>query len=100
VHASHGVYLTASGRTHDGIAALTRALEQDPLDFVSRANLAASLELIGKTEEALGHFRRILEFDENFWAAWFFLGVFNAFRASRPWQNPQFGRLPDFLRIA
>jgi TolB-like protein/tetratricopeptide (TPR) repeat protein len=80
VHASHGVYLTASGRTADGIAALTRALEQDPLDFVSRANLAASLDLAGQTDDGFAHLRRIAEFDENFWAAWFFMGVFHGLR--------------------
>jgi TolB-like protein len=73
-------YLMAMGRTGDAIEEHRRALIEDPLNLISRFQLAICLQAAGLDIEAGGELRQILELDENHhWAVWA-LGVYHATR--------------------
>ena len=68
------------GRTQEAIEEHQRALKEDPLNLISRFQLAICFQAAGRDAEACAELYQIQELDENFhWAHWA-LGVYNATR--------------------
>jgi TolB-like protein/Tfp pilus assembly protein PilF len=81
VRTTYGLnYLMAMGRQQEAIEEHHRALQEDPLNLISRFQLAICLEAAGKDAEVRAELREILELDENFHCADWALGVYYATR--------------------
>jgi len=68
VHSWHGFfYLMPTGRPQDGIVAMRRALQGDPLNRIFRLCLTFGLMAAERYEEATTECRQLSEIDENYW---------------------------------
>jgi TolB-like protein/tRNA A-37 threonylcarbamoyl transferase component Bud32 len=91
VHAWYGYfYLLPMGRAEDAVEAIERGLQEDPLHLLFRVLLAFSMEAAGRYEDGATEFRRILELDENYWAAYSMLA----------WNHALRGMFPEALPLA
>ncbi len=68
-------YLLPMGRAREAVNEYRRALEEDPLRLLSRVELALCLQAAGLEAEASAEMSKVLELDENFAAAWAWLGL-------------------------
>ena len=75
VSAWHGQYLAYIGRANEGLAALERAVAQDPLNLYFRLSLERVLAIAGREADAVAECRRILELDSNSYLASFHLSL-------------------------
>src|SRR5215471_19049638 len=73
----HGHYLMTIGRCGEAIVEMERALQEDPLHVLCRSHLAACLYAAGRHSDAFKQVRQVLEIDENFWVAYWYLSMFN-----------------------
>ena len=73
-HRWYGIYLVAVGRFDESLAEMERAHELDPLSLQVNVSLAAPLYFARKYDQAMEHFQKTLEMDENFWPAHYLLG--------------------------
>jgi serine/threonine-protein kinase len=81
VRTTYGLnYLMVMGRTQEAIEEHRRALREDPLNLISRFQLAICFQAAGRDVEACAELHQIQELDETFhWAHWA-LGVYNVTR--------------------
>jgi hypothetical protein len=56
----HGVALARQGRAEEAVAVLGAGLVHDPDNRALRANLAVALQVIGRHDEALDHYRAVV----------------------------------------
>ena len=85
VDAHHGVHcLLLTNRAADGVRALTRALERDPLNLVFRVQRAICLDAAGEIDAADAELRQVVELNEQCGPAAEWLAVHGAFRGR--WQ--------------
>ncbi len=104
-------YLVTVGRSAEAVEAMTRSLQEDPLNLLYRHILAVGLRNAGRPEDAEAELRKILEVDENFPYALGTLGAVCAQQgrfeealtlterahALTPWANPIVGQLAALL---
>ena len=65
------------GRSGEAIVEMERALQEDPLHVLCRCHLAGCLYAAGRLSDAFKQVRQVLEIDENFWVAYWYLSRFN-----------------------
>ena len=99
VHGYYGYfYLLPTGRPEDAVGELRRALTGDPLNLMARVLLADSLRAAGRYEESSSEYRRVLEFDENYWWAHVLLGwnhmLQGMFAEAVPWAEKGYSLAP------
>jgi Tfp pilus assembly protein PilF len=73
-------YLLPMGRPEDATREAERALQEDPLNLLFRVVVARSLGHCGRYEDESTEYRRVLELDENYWAAYLLLAWNHALR--------------------
>jgi tetratricopeptide (TPR) repeat protein len=78
VHWLHAQYLAQIGQYPEAVEGCERALREDPLHLLCRSNMAEWLHVSGRREKAFAHLRQVLEVDEQFWVANWYLGLFEA----------------------
>jgi serine/threonine-protein kinase len=83
--ANYALYLLALGRPVEGAKHMQRALTDDPLLAEYRLGVFLNLWAAGSDEEAVRQLRHILDVDERFQSALFYLGLYQAARAD--WQE-------------
>jgi serine/threonine-protein kinase len=107
----YGQYLSVIGRDREAIEELELALQHDPRHLLCRSQLAACLYAAGKHAEAVKQVSQVLEIDEHFGAAHWYLAMFQALdgtiaeaRASaerayslRPWDTLSVGLLAGMV---
>jgi TolB-like protein/predicted Ser/Thr protein kinase/Tfp pilus assembly protein PilF len=74
----HGQYLQQIGRLREGAEELERALQDDPLHLLCRSHFAGCLYAMGRLAEASSQVRQVLEIDENFGIAHWYLSIFQS----------------------
>jgi serine/threonine-protein kinase len=103
----YGQYLFMIGRDREGIEELELALQDDPLHLLCRSHLAAFLHAAGKHAEAIRQVGQVLEMDESFGVAHWYMTVFHALEGTvaaahtsaekayslRPWDTMAVGLL-------
>jgi TolB-like protein/class 3 adenylate cyclase/Tfp pilus assembly protein PilF len=95
-HMWYGLYLTALGQPDEGIAESQRAVEDDPLSFLTSTFLGANLYYAGRNDEAIQRLRTAVALSD-FWWARMWLGRAHA-RAGR---FPEaISELRDVVRVA
>jgi TolB-like protein/Tfp pilus assembly protein PilF len=95
-HMWYGLYLTALGQPDEGIAESRRAVEDDPLSFLTSTFLGVNLYYAGRNDEAIQRLYTAVAISD-FWWARMWLGRAHA-RAGR---FPEaISELRDVLRIA
>lgn len=70
-------YLAPLNRYQESAAAMQRAVDQDPLNALLRAVLAAHLSAVGKQEQALQEMRKALDIDDKLWVPHFLQASIN-----------------------
>lgn len=104
-------YLLPIGRPVEAVEAMSRTLEEDPLNLLYRQIFAVGLRYVGRIDDAEAELRKILEVDENFPLAVSALGAVCAQQgrfeealtlterayALMPWGNPIIGQLAALL---
>jgi serine/threonine protein kinase/Tfp pilus assembly protein PilF len=79
VHSNYGLfYLLQVGHIREALEECECALQEDPLNLLFRANFAICLQAGGKSREASDQLRQILEIEDTFWLAYWWLGVIEA----------------------
>jgi len=73
----YGQYLMTIGRSGEAIVEMERALQEDPLHALCRSHLAACLYAAGRHSDAFKQVGQVLEIDENFWIAHWYLSRFS-----------------------
>jgi TolB-like protein/Tfp pilus assembly protein PilF/predicted Ser/Thr protein kinase len=68
-------YLLPVGRYNEASDQCARALDEDPLDVMSRLRFAQCLRAAGRIAEAVKEQRRALELDEQLWFSHFLIGL-------------------------
>ncbi|MGH9943777.1 MAG: tetratricopeptide repeat protein, partial [Pyrinomonadaceae bacterium] len=68
-------FLTAMGRQPEALAEMTRAHELDPLSLPINAGMGWHYFLTRQYEPAVAEYRKTLEMDQNFYLAYFLLGL-------------------------
>jgi len=71
----YGVFLSLTGRIDEGIAALKRAQQLEPLSLMISASLGRELYHARRYDEAIDEMRKALEMDANFAALHWWLGL-------------------------
>lgn len=74
----YGQYLLLIGRDREAIEELERALDDDPLHLLCRSHLAVCLHTAGKQAEAVRQVSQVLEMEERFGVAHWYLAIFQA----------------------
>ena len=74
----YGQYLSAVGRDGEAIEELELALQEDPLHLLCRCSLAACLHAVGRHAEAVRQVSQVLEIDDRFGHAYWFMALFQA----------------------
>jgi serine/threonine-protein kinase len=109
VHFFRSSYLAQIGRYKEAIEEAQRALDDDPLHLLCRTHLAYYLHETGNSAEAFGQLQQVLDIDEDFWVANWFVGLFEvlrgnlaeartaADRAYRSWNNAAAGLLAGIM---
>ena len=64
-HYNLGALALAQGRNEEAILSLQRAVKDDPADTDAHLYLAQALEKVGKTQEAIHAYRRVLALDPH-----------------------------------
>jgi TolB-like protein/predicted Ser/Thr protein kinase len=72
------LHLLPFGRAREAVEEMELALEQDPLNVMFRNNLANVLNAAGMPERGIAEARKVLEIDENYWFAYFVMGIIYA----------------------
>jgi serine/threonine protein kinase/Tfp pilus assembly protein PilF len=104
-------YLLPIGRTFEAVEAMSRGLQDDPLNLLYRHHFARGLRHVGRLEEAEAELQKVLEIDENYLLALGTLGSVCAQQgrfeealtftekayALAPWSNPIIGQLAALL---
>jgi tetratricopeptide (TPR) repeat protein len=62
-HHWYGLYLSATGRTEEGVASLKRAQQLDPVSLVISATVGQQLYLARRYDEAIEQIPKVLEMD-------------------------------------
>ena len=78
----YGQYLSAIGNHRAAIEELTLALQHDPLHLLCRCHLAGYLNAAGQRAQAVTQLRHVLEMDERFGIAYWFLAMLQALEGS------------------
>ena len=71
-------YLLPVGRYKEAVEQQERARKEDPLNLFGRVSLAPSLRAAGRHADALSELHKVCQLDENFWPAYFLLGIVHA----------------------
>jgi TolB-like protein len=71
-------YLSSVGSHHAAIEELELALREDPLHLLCRCTLAGCLHAVGKYAEAVRQLSQVLEMDDRFGHAYWYLALFQA----------------------
>jgi len=71
-------YLFTVGRYKEAVEQQERARKEDPLNLLSRVQLAPSLRAAGRYADALSELHKVRQLDENFWPLSFLLGIVHA----------------------
>jgi eukaryotic-like serine/threonine-protein kinase len=75
-HQWFGEYLAALGRHAEAIAAMRRAIDLDPLSLIIQCTLGRhGYYFARRYDEAAAQLRKVLELDDQFWVAHFWLAV-------------------------
>ena len=74
----HGQYLQQIGRLREAAEELERVLQDDPLHLLCRSHFAGCLYAMGRFAEASSQVGQVLEIDENFGIAHWYLSIFQA----------------------
>ena len=77
-------YLLPLARTTDAVDQCARSLRDDPLDLPGRVRFAQCLDAAGRSDEAVGELRHVLELDEDLWFTHFILGHYELRDRSLP----------------
>jgi tetratricopeptide (TPR) repeat protein len=86
----YGEYLSCVGRHAEGIAALGRANELDPLSLVIHATLGRHGYYFARQyDQAIARLRTTIDLDENFWIPHLWLG----------WLYATAGRIPEAIAL-
>ncbi len=72
------------GRLPGAVDQMQSVLHEDPMHVLCRSQLSGCLHAMGQRDEALRQVRQALEFDEDFWVAHWYLGVFRALDGALP----------------
>ena len=75
-------HLIAIGRSQEAVHECERGLQKDPLNVAGHTNLGYCLLAAGTDGEACTAFHKALEFDPNFWFAFYGLGITHALQGS------------------
>ncbi len=78
------LYCHPNGRLRDGEEELRRALQEDPLHLLCRGHLAGCLAAAGNYPDAFRQLQQILEIDENYYVAHWYLSIMHAVRGMVP----------------
>jgi tetratricopeptide (TPR) repeat protein len=70
----YGLILVRQNKATEAVSAFGRATELDPMDVLHRHNLAQSLWLLGRHDEAITQYRHALKAQPNFAIGWLSLG--------------------------
>jgi tetratricopeptide (TPR) repeat protein len=71
-------YLLPMGRGEEAQREAERVLQENPLEQMAQASLAAVLSQLGKEQEAIAAYRRACAIDPQFWWGWCHLGLIHA----------------------
>ena len=74
----YGQYLSAIGEDRAAIEEVELALHEDPLHLLCRCHLAGYLNAVGKRADAIRQVSQVLEIDERFGIAYWYLAMFQA----------------------
>jgi TolB-like protein/Flp pilus assembly protein TadD len=92
-HQRYGSYLTFTGRFEESLSEIIMAQELDPLSIQNTVNLASTLCLMKRFDEAIGILHQTLELEPNYRAAHYTLGC--AYRAQGNFK----GALREFEKL-
>jgi tetratricopeptide (TPR) repeat protein len=67
-------YLLPLGRASEAVEQCARSLREDPFDLLGRVRFAQCLDAAGRTGDAVGELRHLLDLDETLWFTHFILG--------------------------
>jgi len=73
-------FFAGSGRWHEAVERLNLAIQADPLHLFSRCNLALSLTMVDRYEEAEELLYQCRDLDPNFGATYFYLCILSIIR--------------------
>ena len=107
----HAQCLSMTGRDREGIEECELALQDDPLHLLCRSQLAACLHAAGRHAEAIRQVSQVLEMDERFGVAHWYMAVFQALAGAvaaahasaekayslRPWDTMAVGLLAGIV---
>jgi serine/threonine protein kinase/Tfp pilus assembly protein PilF len=74
-HQWHGTFLINEGHFSEAKMELARAEQLDPLSLIIVTEAGEPYYCGREYDEAIEHYRRALQLDENFWPAHFFFGI-------------------------
>jgi len=84
VRRSYAVFLFLTGRPQQAIEEVECVIKEDPLEVMPRMNLHAYLQVVGRDQEAYDQLNKVLELDENFFAAHISLAILQALEGTLP----------------
>ena len=105
-------YLFTVGRHEEAVEEQERARKEDPLNLHRSVQLAPSLRAAGRDADALRELHKVRQLDENFWPAYFLLGIVHASKGNfaeaapyaekayllAPWMSVNMGLLAAMLK--
>jgi tetratricopeptide (TPR) repeat protein len=71
-------YLLPLGRGEETLRESELVLQENPLDQMMQANVAAALDYLGEEEQAISIYQRACKSGPHFWWGWFGLGMLHA----------------------